>query len=61
MRNGLSSICYGIAIAALGVVLYVVDIEVVSLLGAFVLGGGGLLALFGLFAVGRSLSSEDRA
>lgn len=58
MRNGLGSVCYGLALAAVGGALYLIDIEAVSLLGAFVLGGGGLLALFGLVAVGRALLSE---
>jgi len=58
MRNGLGSICYGVVIGAIGGALYVIDIEAVSLLGAFVLGGGALLALFGLIAVGRALMSE---
>ena len=55
MRSALGSICYGVVIAAVGAALYVVDIDAVSTIGAFVLGGGGLLVLFGLLATGRAL------
>jgi hypothetical protein len=58
MRNGLASTCYGVVLAGVGGGLYVVDIDAVSTIGALVLGGGVLLALFGLLAVGRAFRAD---
>lgn len=58
-RKGLATICYGAALALVGGVLYLVDVDLISAIGALVLGGGGILILFGLLQTGRGVTAGE--
>jgi hypothetical protein len=58
IQGRLGAVCYALAVAIVGAYLYTVDIELLSAIGGVVLAVSGLVPVFALVGLGRTLTSE---